>query len=252
VAVADAPIRTAREGPVHTITLASPQNRNALSRSLLTGLRTALDSVAVDDTARLVVLRAEGPAFCAGADLKEAAAADAAAQAATSDRMLGALRAIVALPVPVVAVVHGPVRAGGVGLVAACDLAVAAADATFAAGEVRLGLAPAVISTVVIPRLRDRDAARLLLGATTIAAQEAADVGLVTTAVPGDHLEGEVAGLVEQLCASPRQGLVATKRLLNQPLIDRIDAAGPAMAELSARLFQSEVAQSRFRQFLGG
>jgi enoyl-CoA hydratase/carnithine racemase len=250
--VGDALIRTAREGRVHTITLTSPHNRNALSRPLVTGLRTALDAVAVDEEAQLVVLRAEGPAFCAGADLKEAAAADAAAQAATSNRMLGVLRAIVTLPVPVLAVVHGPVRAGGVGLVAACDLVVASSDATFAAGEVRLGLAPAVISTVVVPRLRDRDAARLLLGAGAIAASEAAEVGLVTAAVPAGDLEAGVADLVGRLCASPRQGLVATKQLLNRPLVDRIDADGPAMAELSARLFQSEVAQSRFRQFLGG
>jgi enoyl-CoA hydratase/carnithine racemase len=248
--VGDAPVRTARDGAVHTITLASPRNRNALSRPLLTALRTALDAVATAEDAQLVVLRAEGPAFCAGADLKEAAAADATAQAATSERMLGVLRAIVTLPVPVLAVVHGPVRAGGVGLVAACDLAVASSDATFAAGEVRLGLAPAVISTVVVPRLRDRDAARLLLGAGTIAAAEAADVGLVTSAVPAADLDAGVGYLVEQLCAAPRQGLVATKQLLNQPLVERIDAEGPAMAQLSARLFQSEVAQSRVRQFL--
>ncbi|HEX6257271.1 MAG TPA: enoyl-CoA hydratase-related protein [Euzebyales bacterium] len=248
----DAPIRTAHDGRVHTITLASPHNRNALSRPLLTGLRTALGAVAADDQAQLVVLRAEGPAFCAGADLQEAAAADAAAQAATSDRMLGVLRAIVTLPVPVLAVVHGPVRAGGIGLVAACDLAVASADATFAAGEVRLGLAPAVISTVVVPRLSDRDASLLLLGAGTIAAPEAAEVGLVTAAVPPHDLDAKVADVIEQLCASPRQGLVATKRLLNRSLVARIDADGPAMAELSANLFQSEVAQSRFRQFLGG
>lgn len=239
-----------RDGMVHTLTLRSSHNRNALSRALLIQLREAVEAAAGDADVRVIVLRADGPAFCAGADLKEAAAADAGAQAETSERMLALLRSVVAVPVPVVARVHGAVRAGGVGLVAACDLAVAASDATFALGEVRLGLAPAVISTVVVPRLSDRDAARLLLGAGTFDGAHAAAVGLVTTAVPPDRLDGAVDELVGQLTASPRQALTATKQLLVRPLVDRIDREGPAMGELSARLFQSEVAQERFRRFL--
>jgi enoyl-CoA hydratase/carnithine racemase len=248
--VSDTPIRAVRDGAVHTVTLRSPANRNALSRALLTQLVAALEQVDADPDAHVVVLRAEGPAFCGGADLREAATADAAAQAETSRLMLATLRAVAALSVPVVAVVHAPVRAGGVGLVAACDLVVAAADATFALAEVRLGLAPAVISTVVVPRLSDRDAARLLLGGETFDGRHAAEVGLVTVAVPPDELDAAVDDLVGRLASAPRQGLTATKGLLSGPVVDRIDADGPAMAALSARLFQSELAQSHFRRFL--
>lgn len=250
VVAGDALIRTAVDGVVRTITLTSPQNRNALSRALLGQLHTALREADEDEDLRAVVVRADGPAFCAGADLKEAAVADAAVQAATSQRILAVLRAIVGLAVPVVAVVHAAVRAGGVGLVAACDFAVASTDATFALGEVRHGLAPAVISTVVVPRLRDRDATRLLIGAQTFDGEHATQIGLVTSAVPPDRLDGAVDHLVEQIVAAPRQALVATKGLLNAALLDRIDRDGPAMAELSARLFQSDIAQARFSDFL--
>lgn len=248
--MADSLVHAIREGVVHTVTLRSPANRNALSRALLGQLTTALAQVDADDEARVAVLRAEGPAFCGGADLKEAATADATAQAETSSRMLAALRAIVALSVPMLAVVHAPVRAGGVGLVAACDLALASNAATFALGEVRLGLAPAVISTVVVPRLSDRDASRLLLGGGEFDGAHAARVGLVSDAVPPDALDDAVDAMVGRLARSPRQGLVATKRLLNGPLLERIDRDGPAMGALSARLFQSEVARSHVRGFL--
>lgn len=246
----DALVRATRDGVVHTITLCSPANRNALSHALLAQLTAALADIDADDEARVAVLRAEGPAFCGGADLKEAATADAAAQAETSTRMLALLRATVALSVPVLAVVHAPVRAGGVGLVAACDLAIASSDATFALGEVRLGLAPAVISTVVVPRMSGRDAARLLLGGGEFDGAHAARVGLVSDAVAPDDLDDAVDVMVGRVAASPRQGLVATKQLLNGPLVERIDRDGPAMGALSARLFQSEVAQAHFRRFL--
>ena len=246
----DALVRATRDGVVHTITLCSPANRNALSRALLGELAAALAAVDADHDARVAVLRAVGPAFCGGADLMEAATADAPAQAETSRRFLATLRAIVALSVPVVAVVHAPVRAGGVGLVAASDLAITSTDATFALGEVRLGLAPAVISTVVVPRLSDRDAARLLLGGGSFDGDHAVRVGLVSAAAAPEGLDAAVDELVGRLVTSPRQGLVATKQLLNRPLVERIDRDGPAMGALSARLFQSEEAQAHFRRFL--
>lgn len=236
---------------VRTIILDSPANRNALSRALLTQLLAALADADADESTRVVVLRAEGPAFCAGADLKEAAAADADAQAATSRRMLAVFRALATLAAPVIARVHAPVRAGGAGIVAACDIVVAATTASFALTEVRLGLAPAIISTVVLPRLPERVASRLLLAGEAFDGARAAQVGLVTTAVTPDGLDDEIAGLVAALTSSPRQGLTETKRLLNRQMVERIDGDGEAMTELSARLFQSEAAQAGFRRFLG-
>lgn len=249
--MSDDPVQTTHDGAVRTITLASPKNRNALSRALVTQLSEALRAAGQDDQTRVVVLRADGPAFCAGADLNEAATADADAQAAASQRMLALFRTIVSLPVPVVARVHAPVRAGGIGMVAACDIAIAAADATFALGEVRLGLAPAIISTVVVPRLPDRPASHLLLSGEAFDGTRAAEIGLVTMAVDPDEIDTEIAAIVEAVAASPAQGLRATKQLLNRPLVDRIDRDGDEMTELSARLFQSDIAQERFRRFLG-
>lgn len=243
------PLRMERDGAVQLITLDSRANRNALSRRMLSALLSALDDIAADDAVRAVVLRADGPAFCAGADLKEAASADADSQAETSRRTLALLRAIVALPVPVIAAVHGAVRAGGVGLVAACDEAIAAVDATFALTEVRLGLAPAIVSTVVLPRLSDRDASRLLLRGETFDGVHAAEIGLVTAAVPaGDHTTA-AAQVAARLAAAPRQALTATKQVLTRAVIMRIDDDGPAMMALSARLFQSEEAQNRMRWY---
>ncbi len=244
-------VRTTHDDAVRTITLASPANRNALSGALVGQLLTALAAADADSGTRVVVLRADGPAFCAGADLAEAATADVEAQATASRRMLELFRAIAALSAPVVARVHAPVRAGGVGIVAAADIAVAASDATFALTEVRLGLAPAIVSTVIVPRLADRAAAHLLLCGEVFDGDRAAEIGLVTAAVDAAALDATVTRMVEALCASPAQGLNATKGLLNRPLIDRIDRDGPAMAELSARLFQSDTARERFRQFLG-
>lgn len=249
--MSDAPVRVAVDDGVRTITLDSPGNRNALSRALVAGLRDALADAEADGGTDVVVLRAEGRAFCAGADLREAAEADAGTQAETSRSLLALFRALVTLPVPVVARVHAPVRAGGVGIVAACDLAIAATSATFALTEVRLGLAPAIISTVVVPRLGDRAAARLLLTGETFDGTHAAAVGLVTEAVADDRLDAAVDEAVEHLRASPRQGLIETKRLLAGPVVARIDDDGPAMAELSSRLFASDVARERFAQVLG-
>jgi enoyl-CoA hydratase/carnithine racemase len=113
---------------------------------------------------------------------------------------------------------------------------------------VRLGLAPAIVSTVVLPRLTDRDAARLLLGGETFDGAHAADVGLVTMAVePGEH-GAAAARIAEQLAATPRQALSATKHVLTRSLVARIDRDGPEMTALSSRLFQSDVAQARMRR----
>lgn len=248
--MADGPVSTTVADGVRTITLDSPANRNALSRALIAGLRDALEEADADDATRVMVLRAEGPAFCAGADLREAADADASEQAETSQALLALFRAIVTVRVPVVARVHAPVRAGGVGVVAACDLAIAATSATFALTEVRLGLAPAIVSTVVVPRLTGRAAARLLLTGETFDGAHAAAIGLVTDAVDADRLDDAVDAVVGHLRASPRQGLAETKRLLAEPLVARIDGDGPALTELSSRLFQSEVARERFTRFL--
>ncbi|MBK3547662.1 enoyl-CoA hydratase-related protein, partial [Streptomyces sp. MBT60] len=141
-------VRTGERG-IATLTLDSPANRNALSAALVGELRDALADCAADETVRAVVLAHTGSTFCAGADLKAPPDPEA---------FVGLMREIVALPKPVVARVTGHVRAGGLGLLAACDIAVAGEASSFALTESRLGLAPAVISLTLLPRV-DRTAA---------------------------------------------------------------------------------------------
>ncbi|KAJ1684638.1 hypothetical protein LUZ63_020393 [Rhynchospora breviuscula] len=231
---------------VGTITLDSPHNRNALSRRLVGELMDHLGTSASDD-ARVVVLRSAERVFCSGADLSEATA-DGMADGARA--MVAMQRAVVAHPKPVVTRLAGPVRAGGLGLVAASDVVVCADDVTFAFTESRLGLAPAVISLTVVPRLTSRAAADTFLSGRTFDAAEAAAMGLVTRAVPGEGLDDAVAAACADLLEAHPQGLAETKALLNADLLARIDAGTEEMATLSARLFGSDAAREAMQAFL--
>ena len=226
---------------VAVLTLDSPHNRNALSRRLVAELLDGLGSAEADDAVRVVVLRAEGPVFCSGADLTEAAEGAMRDGAAA---LVEVQRRILASPKPVVVRVDGPVRAGGTGIVAACDLAVVSETATFALTEVRLGLAPAVVSLTVLPRLTSRAAARVFLTGEVFDGAAAAAMGLVTVAVPAQQVEDEVARLVADLLAGHPQGLRESKRLLNAPVLEALERDGQALAELSGRLFASDEARA--------
>ncbi|WTW98135.1 enoyl-CoA hydratase family protein [Streptomycetaceae bacterium NBC_01309] len=236
---------TTATAAIATITLDSPANRNALSAALMDELDAHLATVASDASVRAVVLTHTGPTFCAGADLKEAAAGG---MERGTQRLLDLIRAIVDLPVPVLAHLRGNARAGGLGLVGACDLAVAPASTSFAFSEVRLGLAPAIISLSTLPRLDPRAAGRYFLTGEEFDGAEAARIGLLTLA--GDGVEGTDAAaehLLAGLRLASRQGLVETKRLLNAALAERVAADGPATVRLSAKLFASEEAAEGMR-----
>lgn len=232
---------------VATVTLDSPRNRNALSRSLVSGLFAALDSAEADGDVRAVLLRAAGPTFCSGADLGEAREDG---MERTSATLVQLQRRLVALPKPVVARVHGQVRAGGIGLVAACDLAISTEDATFAFTEVRLALAPAAISLTVLPRLSDRSAGWSFLTGQTFDGAAAARMSLVTQAVPESGLEQAVEDTLTALGKAHPQGLAETKRLLTAPLLERIDTHGEQVAAQSAELFASEAAREAMLAFV--
>jgi enoyl-CoA hydratase len=156
----------------------------------------------------------------------------------------------VELPKPVIARIGGHVRAGGMGIVGACDLAVAAQGASFAFTEARIGVAPAMISLTTLDIMDPRQAMRLCLTGETFGAPLAAQLGLITAACADEELDGVVDGLVAQIRETSPQGAAETKLLLTAPRRQRLDAAGPAMAELSARLFGSEEAQEGIRAFL--
>ncbi len=240
-------VHYAVDGPVATITLDSPHNRNALSRRLVTELATRLEAAEGDDAVRVVVLAAAGKVFCSGADLSEASADG---MSVGTQAIVGLQRYVVAMSKPVVARLHGAVRAGGIGLVASADIVVAADDATFALTEVKLGLAPAIISLTVLPRLTSRAAAYTCLTGEVFTGAEAVAMGLVTRAVPGEDLDAAVADVCASLATGAPQGLRETKALLARDLLARIDANADEMAELSARLFGSDAARDAMHAFL--
>ncbi len=232
---------------IATITLDSPHNRNALSRRLVTGLFDALAAAEGDPEARVVLIRSADRVFCSGADLGEAAAGGMEEGA----RALVALqRAILAHRCPVVTRLGGPVRAGGLGIVAASDVVVCSDDVTFAFTEVRLALTPAVISLTVLPRLTSRGAAETFLTGRSFGAAEAAEMGLVTRAVAPEALDDEVATVCADLAKGHPQGLRETKALLARPVLDHLDANAEEMASLSARLFGSDGAREAMTAFL--
>lgn len=240
------PVRLEVADGVATITLDSPHNRNALSRALVTGLLDALAATAVDAQVRVVVVRSAHRVFCSGADLSEAATTPMEEGARA---VVELQRRIVAHPKPVVVVLAGPVRAGGTGIVAAADVVVASTEATFALTEVKLGVAPAVISLTVLPRLTSRAAALTALGGEVFDGAAASAYGLVTTVVAPEELEAEVGRVVASLATGAPQGLAETKALLNRDLLARIDADGERLVELSARLFRSDAAREAMTAF---
>jgi len=240
--VSDALVHRADDDRIAVLTLDSPANRNALSRRLVADLSEQLAEAGADESLHGVLLRSSHPVFCAGADLKEAATVDMVESA----RGIVALqRSIAALPIPVVCRLDGPVRAGGLGLVASADVVVCRDDVTFALTEVRLGLAAAVISIPLRARLSPRAASDWFLTGRTFGAHEARDEGLVTSVVPGGEVDATVERVLDDLRAGARQGLVEAKRLLGADLVAAFDERGDEMARLSGLLFHSAVARER-------
>ena len=240
-------VHLATEGAVATITLDSDHNRNALSRQLVTELAAHLATAGADSSVRAVVIRSAGTVFCSGADLSEAASGGMVEGAKA---LIALQRQIATLAKPVVVALGGPVRAGGLGIVGAADLVIAAESVTFALTEVRLALAPAVISVSLLPRFTDRAAADLFLTGRKFDAADAVGFGLITRVVPDADLDAEVARSVGDLVKGYPQGLRETKKLLNHDLVARIDALGDQLAAQSAELFGSDEAREAMTAFL--
>lgn len=236
-------------GPVARLTLNSPHNRNALSTTLVTQLHEGLRAAAADPAVRVVVLGHTGGTFCAGADLSEAGGGSAYELAvARAQEMTALLRAIVSSPRPVIGAINGHVRAGGFGLVGACDIVVAGPRSTFALTEARIGVAPAIISLTLLPKLSPRAAARYYLTAETFGASEAAEIGLITLAA--DDLDEAVAGVVANVGRGSPQGLAASKALTTAAVLEGFDRDAQRLTEESARLFVSEEAREGMLAFL--
>jgi enoyl-CoA hydratase/carnithine racemase len=236
-------------GPAARLTLNSPHNRNALSTALVSQLRQGLRAAAADSAVRVVVLGHTGGTFCAGADLSEASGGDPFDMAVARARELTALlRAIIESPLPVIAAINGHVRAGGFGLVGACDLVVAGPRSTFALTEARIGVAPAIISLTLLPKMSARAAARYYLTGETFDASEAAAIGLITMAA--DDVDAAVTSLVAEVGRGSPQGLAASKALTTAAVLEGFDRDAERLTVDSARLFVSDEAREGMLAFL--
>ncbi|WP_217171355.1 enoyl-CoA hydratase family protein [Streptomyces sp. AC512_CC834] len=232
-------IERTRARGVETLTLDSPHNRNALSAALVHDLADALTEAGEDPGVRAVVLTHTGNTFSAGADLRDPPDPDA---------LVALFRQIAEVPKPVVARVAGHVRAGGLGLLAACDIAAASHPSTFAFTEVRIGVAPAVISLTLLPRTDPRALARYYLTGERFDAAEAARIGLVTAA--GDDVDAVLAPVLDGVRRASPQGLAETKRLLTARVLEAFDRDAADLTALSARLFASPQAREGMTAFL--
>jgi enoyl-CoA hydratase/carnithine racemase len=211
---------------IATITLDSPANRNALSQQLLLDLHSALDE-AESNGARAVVLTHTAPAFCAGADLKERSRGNV-----DSTSFVHAIERLGTMAAPVIAAVDGPVRAGGIGLMAACDLVVVNPSITFAFTEVRIGVAPAIVTGPVLQRCAWSKLAAPYLTGEVFDAARALDMGLVTHVAA--HVRATVDELTRNILLGAPAAVAATKRLL------RRNHTMPELQALSESLFLSD------------
>jgi methylglutaconyl-CoA hydratase len=234
-------VRFTVERGIATITLDSQHNRNALSRHLIAGLHDGLDAAEAAG-AHVIVLTHSGPAFCAGADLKERS--DGPPDSSPFVRVLARL---MDTERPTIAAVKGAVRAGGIGLMAACDLVVVHSSVTFALTEVRIGVAPAIISVPILRRVPAGKIAAAVLTGEPFGSDEARSIGLVTHVT--DDVDETTSTLCSGILAGAPRAVAATKRLLHQvPALDRDDAF-ELMRALSDQLFQGPDAEEGMAAF---
>ncbi|KAF1711462.1 enoyl-CoA hydratase [Pseudoxanthomonas kalamensis DSM 18571] len=237
-----------RRNAVATLWLDRPEVHNAFDEHLIAAITTGLRELDADDTVRVVVLAGRGKSFCAGGDLdwmRRMAAYDEAANLEDAGRLAEMLRTLATLSKPTVARVHGAALAGGTGLVAACDIAVAGPRASFGTTEVRLGLVPATIGPYVVRAIGPRAARRYFLTGERIDAQRALQLGLVHELCGEDELDQRIDAIVKALLAGAPGALHASKRLLDaidhQPL-------SPALIEDTCRRIATARASEEARE----
>ncbi|HSY88335.1 MAG TPA: enoyl-CoA hydratase/isomerase family protein [Verrucomicrobiae bacterium] len=221
-------IEIERSGAKATLWLDRPERHNAFDDALIAELSAALVELAADSAIRVVLLAGRGKSFSAGADLawmKRTAGYTAAENEADALKMAEMLNRLDSFPKPTIALVQGAAMGGGVGLVAACDIAIAAEDAQFAFSEARLGLTPATISPYVIAAIGPRAARRYFLTAERFGAQQALDLGLVSAVVPAADLAEEANKLADILCQNSPGAMAEAKRLIADVTGRPIDAA---------------------------
>lgn len=243
-----------REQHLATVWLNRPDVRNAFNETAIAEITRAFAELGTDDRIRVIVLAARGPAFCAGADLnwmKKMAGYSDQENRADAGQLAAMLRTIYLCPKPVVAMVQGDCYAGGMGLVAACDIAVASDTVSFCLSEVKLGLIPATISPYVVMGMGENAARRYFLTAERFPAQEAHRIGFVHAVAPDAGLEAAVADIVKALVAASPNAVREAKRLVRDvaraPLTDALIAD---TVERIAAIRASDEGKEGVRSFL--
>jgi methylglutaconyl-CoA hydratase len=239
---------------IATVTLNRPEVHNAFNEILIAELTAKLAQLGADRQVRVVVLAGEGRSFCAGADLDWMRRTAAYSREENLEDALKAaemLRTLKQLPKPTVAAVHGAAFGGGVGLIACCDIAIAADSATFSFSEVRLGLIPAVISPYVVAAIGERQARRYVLTAERFSAAEARRIGLVHEVTPPESLHSSVAAVATELLSAGPESLRAAKELIHTVVRRSGDETLPAeTARRIAEIRTGEEARQRIQRFL--
>jgi methylglutaconyl-CoA hydratase len=243
-----------RAGGVATVTLNRPQVRNAFNEATIADLTLAFSELGADAELRAIVLAANGPAFCAGADLnwmKKMAAYTHAENQADALQLAHMLRTIYLCPKPVLARVQGDCYAGGMGLAAACDIVVAVEEANFCLSEVRLGLIPATIAPYIIKAMGENAARRYFLTAERFDAHQALRIGFAHEVVAAEALDARVAEIVKALVgnspAAVRQAKVLVREVAGQEINDALLAD---TAERIAHIRASEQGREGVASFL--
>jgi len=228
------------------ITLNRPDNRNALSADLVAGLLDNLQRALADDAVRVIVVTGAGTVFCAGADLK-----GGGVSAGTGEQpFVTVLKTIWNSPKPVIGRINGHAYGGGAGLTAACDLTIAADSAQFSFSEVRVGVIPAMVSVVVLPKLGVQNTTWLFLTGERIGAARAAEIGLVHRAVPADRLDAAVDEVIGMVRLGGPIAIGEAKQLVRRIPAMPMDEAFRYTADKITRLFASEEAAEGMRAFV--
>lgn len=226
--MSDSVVEIERRGALATLWLNRPEIHNAFDENLIAALTAALHTLDGDRGVRVVVLAGRGKSFCAGGDLgwmQRMAGFSAAENQRDAGALAEMLHVLATLSKPTIARIHGAALAGGMGLVAACDIAIAVPQASFGTTEVRIGLIPAVISPYVIAAIGARAAQRYFLTAERFAATEAQRLGLVHELCEADALDTRIADLTQALLAGGPQAQAASKRLIAAVASRALDAA---------------------------
>lgn len=239
---------------IRVIAMNRPDKRNALSAEMVAALRAAFAEAHTDPETKVVVLKGNGPAFCAGADLsylQKISENSPLENLADSTALMEMMQSIVDCSKPVIAMVHGPAIAGGCGLATVCDLVIAGEErALFGYSEVKIGFIPAIVMVYLLRKVGDTQARRLVLTAQNVAAREAERIGLITFVAPDDELEQQTLDLARQIAGNSSSAMALSKEMMSALHGMSLDAGLRYAASMNALARQTDDCKAGIARFL--